>query len=73
MNWPRPAFGPPGVLRRSDYHRLTPSAWFLPDPVCMRGGAAQQFASDRRFHRGSHPEATFDAVLKIVILNQSFN
>ena len=35
-----------------------PLAWFLPGPVCMRGGAARHFASDRHFHRGSQAEAT---------------
>lgn len=36
----------------------TPSAWFLPGPICMRGGAARDFASDRHFHRGIHLEST---------------
>ena len=36
----------------------TPLAWFLPGPVCMRGGAARRFASDRHFHRGSQAEST---------------
>ena len=35
-----------------------PPAWFLPGPERMRGGAARQFASARRFHRGIHLEAT---------------
>ena len=38
-----------------------PPAWFLPGPVCMRGGAARHFASDRQFHRGSQAESTFRA------------
>ena len=37
---------------------LAPSAWFLPSPICMRGGAAQDFASVRHFHRGIHLEST---------------
>ena len=36
----------------------SPLAWFLPGPVCMRGGAARQFASGSHFHRGIHPEST---------------
>ena len=35
-----------------------PTAWFLPGPECMRGGAARRFASDRQFHRGSQAEST---------------
>jgi len=35
-----------------------PTAWFLPEPERMRGGAAQHFASERHFHRGIHPEST---------------
>ena len=35
-----------------------PLAWFLPGPVCMRGGAARRFASDRHFHRGIQAEST---------------
>jgi len=35
-----------------------PTAWFLPGPQRMRGGAARRFASDRHFHRGSQAEAT---------------
>lgn len=35
-----------------------PMAWFLPGPDCMRGGAAQHFASDRQFHRGIQAEST---------------
>ena len=42
----------------SSKHPDTPSAWFLPGPVCMRGGAARRFASVRHSHRGSHLEAT---------------
>ena len=36
-----------------------PLAWFLPGPIRMRGGAARHFASDRHFHWGIHPEATW--------------
>ena len=36
----------------------SPTAWFLPGPECMRGGAARRFASDRHFHRGSQAEST---------------
>ena len=37
----------------------SPSAWFLPGPVRMRGGTARRFASDRYFHRGSQAESTW--------------
>ncbi len=35
-----------------------PPACFLPGPVCMRGGAARHFASDRHFHRRIEAEVT---------------
>ena len=35
-----------------------PTAWFLPGPERMRGGAARRFASDRQFHRGIQAEST---------------
>jgi len=41
----------------------TPSRWFLPGPVCMRGGAARHFASGRHFHRGIQAEATCRTIL----------
>jgi hypothetical protein len=36
----------------------TPKAWFLPGRGRMRGGEAQQFASDWLLHRGIQAEAT---------------
>ena len=42
---------------------MPPLAWFLPDPVCMRRGAAWHFASDRHFHRGIQAEATCRTIL----------
>ena len=41
-----------------------PLAWFLPGPVCMRGGAARHFASDRHFHRGIQAESTCRVILE---------
>lgn len=41
-----------------------PSAWFLPGPERMRGGAARHFASDRHFHRGIHLESTCRVIWK---------
>ena len=41
-----------------------PLAWFLPGPVCMRGGAARHFASDRHFHRGIQAESTCRMILE---------
>ncbi len=41
-----------------------PTAWFLPGPERMRGGAALQFASDRHFHRGIQAEATCRVILE---------
>ena len=37
---------------------LTPLPWFLPGPICIRGGLARHFASAWLFHRGIHLEAT---------------
>jgi hypothetical protein len=36
----------------------SPFPRFLPGPVCIRGGAVRQFASDWLLHRGIHPEAS---------------
>ena len=41
-----------------------PLAWFLPGPVCMRGGVARHFASGRHFHRGIQAEATCRTILE---------
>jgi len=41
-----------------------PTAWFLPGPKRMRGGAARRFANDRHFHRGSQAESTCRAILE---------
>ncbi|MDP3264481.1 MAG: hypothetical protein Q8M59_16130 [Tabrizicola sp.] len=41
-----------------------PLAWFLLRPERMRGGAARQFASDRRFHRRIQAESTCRATLE---------
>ena len=55
-----PNWGRPATVDRVQ----SPLAWFLPGPDCVRGGAARRFASDRYFHRGSHPEATWRNPLK---------
>ena len=43
--------------------QAVPLAWFLPGPVCMQGGAARHFASDRHFHRGIQAESTWRVIL----------
>ena len=43
---------------------MPPLAWFLPGPVCMRGGAVRHFASGRHFHRGIQAEATCRTILE---------
>ena len=44
--------------RRLWADNVIPLVWFLPGSKCMRGGAVQDFASDRHFHRGIHLEST---------------
>ena len=54
---------PEDTLSGAFFSAPTPLAWFLPGPVCMRGGAARHFASDWLLHRGIQAEATCRVIL----------
>ena len=45
-------------------------AWFLPGPICIRGGLARHFASAWLFHRGIHLESTLASFARIIIQDQ---
>jgi len=51
--------------------RIPPRAWFLPGPICIRGGLARHFASAWLFHRGIHLEATLaSSGIKVIRLQR---
>lgn len=39
------------------WHSYTPTQWFLPGAICIRGGQARRFASASGFCGGIHLEA----------------
>jgi|AntAceMinimDraft_12_1070368.scaffolds.fasta_scaffold02046_2 hypothetical protein len=49
---------------------MPPRAWFLPGPICIRGGLARHLASAWLFHRGIHLEATLASLAIIITQDQ---
>ena len=61
-----------GLEKNSVLLVTPPLAWFLPGPVCMRGGAARRFYSGSGFCGGIHFKSTWRKQVKKITIYQYF-